>query len=426
MDRRINILNWNINGIKSRKYELMNVLQENQIEVAAITETRTRPGEKFYLKNYKIYREDRKDKRGGGVMLLVKDDICSTKIEYKSLGGQVEATGALIEHNNQKIEFVSMYVPSGNIKKEFLGNIGENNKVLIIGDLNAKHPVWGSRIKNERGKQLLRIANEENFIVESPEDATSNPGNIRLRGDVIDIFLRRQVSIEKPKVLFEFVSDHYPVITSIKGRCTRKTTKPVNKTNWCKFKKLMEGETKGYGDDIEDRVARLTGKILAAIDIATKTIHTSATYINKHNLTESEKKVIKKKNKCKNRYKKYRLPEDKYELMRLQAEVHEIIKNAKQRRWNNTLQECENSTNGDMWKILKRIRRRKEPNAPLKDKNNTLKFKDEEKCEILAEHMEKQFTNQMKEYTAKKNRGETKTVRIMKYNKKLTDRKSVV
>lgn len=248
MDRQINIINWNVNGIKSKQDSVRRMLQEYDIDIAALTETKTRPGQQIYIPGYKTYARSREGIAGGGVMLLIKTDICSTKINYKNLGGQVEAVGALIEVGNRTLEMVSIYVPSGSIKREFLGDIAENDKVLIAGDMNAKHIAWGCSTTNRRGKDLLQVAEEEEFIVESPEDITLLPSDVKRRGEILDIFLRRRVCINKPKVLFEVCSDHLPVLTSLKGQATKTKRKTEQQTNWVKVQKRLSQLKKDEGE----------------------------------------------------------------------------------------------------------------------------------------------------------------------------------
>ena len=57
-----------------KKVELDLFLQVNNIDVAAVSETKLMPKVKFNLQGYKVYRLDR-NRFGGGVLLLVNSSL---------------------------------------------------------------------------------------------------------------------------------------------------------------------------------------------------------------------------------------------------------------------------------------------------------------------------------------------------------------
>ena len=48
----LKILLWNANGLKQNETELLHLLQENQIGIALITETRCKPNSKLYFPGF--------------------------------------------------------------------------------------------------------------------------------------------------------------------------------------------------------------------------------------------------------------------------------------------------------------------------------------------------------------------------------------
>jgi len=72
----INLVNWNANGIKSKKSSLMEFLTRHKIDIACITETHLKSHKKFKLNGYNIYRKDRDAiHSSGGVAILIKKNI---------------------------------------------------------------------------------------------------------------------------------------------------------------------------------------------------------------------------------------------------------------------------------------------------------------------------------------------------------------
>ena len=80
-------LNLNIRGLYSKisdLNDLINRVETNQNTPSAITISETwlnKHSPKFDIPGYKIYREDRQHKRGGGVAVLVNNRLSSRKVE---------------------------------------------------------------------------------------------------------------------------------------------------------------------------------------------------------------------------------------------------------------------------------------------------------------------------------------------------------
>ena len=71
----MNIVFWNCQGLRPKRKELQNYLQENQIDILALNETFLKPKFKLHLPGYDIYKNDRLVGKKGGVAILVKKSI---------------------------------------------------------------------------------------------------------------------------------------------------------------------------------------------------------------------------------------------------------------------------------------------------------------------------------------------------------------
>jgi hypothetical protein len=69
------ILFWNARGIKSKKFELINYLEANNIPIALISETHLQSSITFRCSYYITYRSDRIAQQGGGTAILIGRDI---------------------------------------------------------------------------------------------------------------------------------------------------------------------------------------------------------------------------------------------------------------------------------------------------------------------------------------------------------------
>ena len=75
----------NVNSLvsHSKRYDLLNFLTENKIDIALICETKLNSRHKTQFADYEIIRSDRVDSiKGGGNAILVKHNIDSEKIHF--------------------------------------------------------------------------------------------------------------------------------------------------------------------------------------------------------------------------------------------------------------------------------------------------------------------------------------------------------
>jgi len=115
----IYLVNWNANGIKSKKSSLMEFITRHKIDISCITETHLKNHEKFKLNGYNIYRKDRDAiHSSGGVAILIKKNIK----HYQSITPNminIEAISVTISTNKYQIKIILAYKPlNKKIQKE--------------------------------------------------------------------------------------------------------------------------------------------------------------------------------------------------------------------------------------------------------------------------------------------------------------------
>ncbi|GJQ68000.1 hypothetical protein Trydic_g16738 [Trypoxylus dichotomus] len=65
----------NANCLSTKKTELEEFVQRHQLDAVLIGETHLRASNRLTLPNFRVYRTDREDARGGGTAILVKSTI---------------------------------------------------------------------------------------------------------------------------------------------------------------------------------------------------------------------------------------------------------------------------------------------------------------------------------------------------------------
>lgn len=142
----LKLIQININGIttNSARIKLDQVLDLAEIygvQIIVLQETKLRSDTHLKIKGYDIYRTDRQNKRGGGLMFLTRD------IKYQSINissnitgnSNLELQGIRFNWRGKYLNILNMYQPPDlnqipvDLQNLFLPN------TIFLGDLNAKH-----------------------------------------------------------------------------------------------------------------------------------------------------------------------------------------------------------------------------------------------------------------------------------------------
>lgn len=175
-NKNLTCLNWNSNGISNKKVELVHFLYHYDVDIACIVETHLNHKNKLFIPNYTIYRADRSETKGGGVLIAVKSSYNHYQINLPDSPG-IETIAINVNINNQPWKIISAYKPPrAKIQNANLNNFFQpTENVLLLGDLNAKHTSWGCQNNNHDGKILASLINQANLKVLSPSEPTYYP-----------------------------------------------------------------------------------------------------------------------------------------------------------------------------------------------------------------------------------------------------------
>ena len=185
----------NIDGLVSKRLELLDYLREKKPDIMCIVETKLTEDINLILDekcNYNIYRNDRKEGRGGGVIVLTTQNIKVSDIKYGS--DNTENICIQITTNNSKLHIIAAYVPpkTRNWNEEkyksmldkterFLQNqIHNSKKVILTGDFNCKEVNWENYEAEGNeftwGNRLLKLTTD-NLMTQWVREETRLRGN---------------------------------------------------------------------------------------------------------------------------------------------------------------------------------------------------------------------------------------------------------
>jgi endonuclease/exonuclease/phosphatase family metal-dependent hydrolase len=174
--------------------------------VALFSETQLKPHERFYIPNFHLYRTDR---HPGGTAVAVRKGIPHNHVDLPPLIS-VEATGVCIPIGNSQVLLAAVYKSPGRAwsDADITELLSFRRKSILIGDLNAKHPLWNSVVSNPSGRELLRLTQ-----VKSKFQRHNTPFTIPMRE--MDIVVRQNIRVSDVIVSDIFYTDQLPIVFHI-------------------------------------------------------------------------------------------------------------------------------------------------------------------------------------------------------------------
>ena len=169
---RLFVLHWNANGIRSSFNELAHLLTERTIDICMVQETRLLPTDSFPpIPGYVSLRRDRPtglqraEGRGGGLSILIKDDLpfCEVGAFRAGMdGARLEALAVEIQAaGGERFTFVNVYSPptpwqrgtqDGGFHPEVLA-VSRNH--FFGGDWNCHSRLWDPFLPEDRKGEVL-------------------------------------------------------------------------------------------------------------------------------------------------------------------------------------------------------------------------------------------------------------------------------
>lgn len=382
------ILNWNGNGLRQLKQQLINYLHQQNIDIAAITETHLKPGDKFSIPNFKTYRIDRERANCGGVAILVRKSLRHSVLPNTPENENLETTGIIARtaSGNYKI-FACYSLPKMPIDEKELDAIF-NTKTLTfaLGDFNAKNTNWNSTITTTKGKRFQQYVENRSCEVFAPDEPTIIPANYGLP-DVIDIMIvKNSTKFIESTAYADLSSDHNPVIIKINEKYKQKVETRTY-IHWDKFKEEISVEKFciNSANQLDTLVKKFTEHIQNAIEKAKYTIKRNNTISN---TPQNIIQLIQQERKLRKEFQRTLDPNIKRELNRVTAELRDELKEINN-EWTNKLDKINHTDNP--WKIVKRLKNTRIDIPSLINEEGKHAITDAEKAKLFANQLENQF-----------------------------------
>lgn len=157
----IRVASWNIRGLKGKWANVSQFL--TTYDILFLSETLLPENDyHFPIKNYNIIKADRIDGRrvfGGGLSLYIRNDIQYQRFFILETPRFLEYIAIKIRINTEYLNLVFIYNPPNNeidisTLSDWLEACSALPNLMITGDFNAQHGLWGSDMENTLGRLL--------------------------------------------------------------------------------------------------------------------------------------------------------------------------------------------------------------------------------------------------------------------------------
>jgi hypothetical protein len=382
----LRISSWNANGVKNKRGELINFIYNHKLDVVLVNETKLTATDRLKIRNYTCLRKDRLHAAGGGVAIFIKNDVVYSKINlHYSIS--IECIGIRLENN---VHIIAAYnSPSNSISNSDIDKLLRiGDKVLVIGDLNARHTTWNCHLNNANGTTLYNYTINNNCEIIHTSEHTHFPLN-NGTPTTIDIIINKNVcNFTHPQALSELNSDHNPILFTINMPPQTKLTKKVydyTNTNWTSFQNALNNNIEINSkiespNDINTEINKFTSTIQNTIHnlIKTKTLKPK-----QEQLPENIINLIRNKNKTRKLWQNTRNPFYKTLMNSQIKEIKKSIAIHRQKAWADKLQNL-NTNDNSLWRMSRSLKKEYKT-IPTLIENNDEYMTTSQKANILAD-----------------------------------------
>lgn len=388
------ILFWNARSLnRSKLADLTNTLADHKIPIALISETFlqsniTAPG-------YSIYQTNRANQsRRGGTAILVRDNVQHHQVFIPQLQ-HAEATAISVVMHNTPVTVIAIYVNQNKLTKSDIKKLlNISNRVIIAGDLNAKHKAWNCHRNTRNGNILYNLSQTNNFAVMAPLSPTFYHSDNKSTPDILDIALVKNLSMQfNLSVLDKLDSDHLPVVlTAQMGLITdNPQRRNYKRADWEKFKLIIKQipsmSNLETPKDIDTAVDTLTNTIKLGIE---KSVPLVAYKTEVDELPMEIKDMINTRNRFRRIHRRTGDARVKSWVNKLKSCIAIEVQKWKDNKWDKKVMDL-NTEDNSAWKATRALTRPRFIMPPLSN-GVTYVCAPEDKVTILADTLQNSFT----------------------------------
>ncbi|UYV66381.1 hypothetical protein LAZ67_4001499 [Cordylochernes scorpioides] len=304
---------------------------------------------------------------GGGLAFLIKN------LYYEDIAinipntSDLEAQGIKVYLNqNKTINIFNMYHPPNN-KLIDDGTMAQflTDNTIIVGDLNAKHQLWGCSTPNPRGKILSNLFDDNSFMCLNDGNPTHHSYSYNT-AQALDISFSSPDIFHKCKwqILKSIGSDHLPILIEISTKTKTSSIKEkfwnFKKANWNLYQQNTNEDFRKAPTrikDLEQNWISFKNTIIKAAKVSIPRGNIKKWIPNYTHQAKDIQTLITKRNELQKKCTQNQT-NSRTELNIVNAKIKRLYVNMKREKWKQT---CENlnprNPNTKLWHLAKQIDR---------------------------------------------------------------------
>ena len=435
--KKFKMLYSNMRGLLSKKESLEEIIEEVKPTLICLTETHLKEEEEFNLKSYKIFRNDRIGKDGGGVLFAVDKKLKDITVEVEKCNTNCETLWVVINNKHGRwgtsIRAGIVYAPQEcrtkiDVYKEIYKQIEEQieiagkqkQRLLLMGDFNCKIGLEIDGNKEEitkSAKYLLKLRDRQDLQILNSVEKCEGLWT-RVQGDSKSVLDYVIVWKENQENLLSMLIDEKKEFAPAGIDENNETVFSDHNTIICDFNWLIEEEEKkkeqpiitrkGYGKiereiskekvskiltgdgDFEDRYGKWKKKLK---DIFNK----HSTVLKKVNKTKVTRRLLKARRKIKKQLSSSTTAVyDKTQMITRIKLINEYIKEEENKQYQRKMKKVvdklksKGGINGvNTWELMKQMKGKKQekPTSVWAKDGEVLETEDQ----IIERHKEHYF-----------------------------------
>ena len=237
-----NIIQWNCQGMRAKKEELIYLIDSYKPSAFALQETML-GNIAFSLSGYTVYNRSGhyNRKSHGGVAICIHNSIPHTQFILQHTETQIIAVKVTLD---KPILICSIYISrSHRVNIPELTSLmtqltTQNLPILLLGDFNAYHTAWGSDRSDQRGVTIFDFINKHNLNLLNTGEPTHTSNMSKTAIDLSISSLELNHSVTWSVMESCYGSDHYPIridVASTTQICPDSIQYNYKQANWHSF-----------------------------------------------------------------------------------------------------------------------------------------------------------------------------------------------
>ena len=394
----LHILQWNACGLIAHYQEFQHLIAIKQYDEICIQETFLKPDKKCCPVGYTCIRQDRTDRLGGGIATFIKNGIKFTELRQPA---DMECHAVNIRTSAGDIAVVNVYIPPGNhtIPLPLSDLFIHRRNVIILGDMNAKSPLWGSDTYDTRGRALEEAVNAHEYIILNTGQGTHQTKTGLMTAIDVSIVSKQLATKCSWKTLNNTMgSDHVPIVISVSVYPDKQlATVPqwkLAKADWIMFQQILkENLTASNTDQAADKdIDQLNDDFINTIRYAAEqSIPQTKPQFSRRlkplpYWSEEIKNAICDRNRARNKMKKTKNLEDCINYRRLKDVAQRVIRSTAKQYWQSFCDRLTHSTKlSVVWNMARKMNvvRSNPSTTSLIDREDIIDT-DKDKAELFA------------------------------------------